>query len=54
MHVCLTFIEQFDEVQGVFQYNPHGFKDVTPQDALRLRTHLQTCSETITAHIRPC
>ena len=40
--VCPTFIKQFDEVQGMFQYHPHSFKDVTPQYTLRLRTHLQT------------
>lgn len=50
-HAGLTFIKQFDEVQGMFQYDPHSFKDVTPQNTLRLRTHFQTCSETIRGYV---
>lgn len=50
-HAGLTFIKQFDEVQGMFQYDPHSFEDVTPQNTLRLRTHFQTCSETIGGHV---
>lgn len=50
-HAGLTFIKQFDKVQGMFQYDPHSFKDVTPQNTLRLRTHFQTCSETIRGHV---
>lgn len=45
MSCVLTFIKEFNEVQGVFQYYPHGFKDVTPQNPLWLWTHLQTCNQ---------
>lgn len=51
-YACLTLIKQLDEVQGMFQYHPHSFKDVAPQNALRLRTHFQTCNEMIRAHVR--
>lgn len=34
----------------MFQYYPHSFKDVTPQNTLRLRTHFQTCNRKTISH----
>lgn len=50
----LTFIEQVDEIQGVFQYDPHSFKNVAPQNTLRLRTHFQTCNKTTKRLVCTC
>ena len=35
-----TFVEELNEVQGMFQYHPHRLKDVAPQNPLRLWANL--------------
>lgn len=44
-YVRFTFIKELDEVQGMFQDHPHGFKDVAPQHPLRLRSNFQSWNE---------
>lgn len=45
-----TFIEELDEVQGMFQDHPHGFKDVAPQHTLRLGANFQSWNDKRAQH----